>query len=106
MRSKVPSRDLSDLFEVRLEERRRVVTQAVAREIARLKGMRSKLAEVDAEVLLAAIECLGSYERAALWLTRPEELLAGAAPLDAAARRGGKEAVIRILWRLSQCAPS
>jgi uncharacterized protein (DUF2384 family) len=95
----VASNELSDLFEARLAARRSKVAAAISLEISRLDGERQKVMEADGEIVLAAIDCLGSYQRAAHWLTSPEPLLAGESPLDAAATPAGKERVFGLLWR-------
>jgi len=76
------------------------VTAAFDREVARRSSMRDRLAVVDAEVLLAAIDCLGSAERAANWLTGPELALEGEVPLDVAETDEGKGRVLGVLRRL------
>ena len=76
------------------------VTAAFDREVARRSSMRDRLAAVDAEVLLAAIDCLGSAERAANWLTSPELALEGGTPLDVAGTDEGKSRVLCVLRRL------
>jgi uncharacterized protein (DUF2384 family) len=76
------------------------VTAAFDREVARRSAMRDRLAGIDAEVLLAAVDCLGSAERAANWLTGPELALEGEVPLDVAETGEGKERVIHLLRRL------
>ncbi len=78
------------------------VTAAFDREIARRNAMRTKLAEVDAAVLLAAIDCFGSAEGAAFWLANPEAGLASEYPLDVAVSAEGKEKVLDLLWRLNR----
>jgi uncharacterized protein (DUF2384 family) len=100
MRGGTQSFENPGLMEARLHAKVREVIAAFDREAARRDEMRGKLAGVDAEVLLAAIDSLGSAERAALWLTSPEVVLQGAIPLDAAATAEGKERVMRLLCRL------
>ncbi len=89
-----------DLLALRLEKRRREAEASVDREIARLARARRRMADVDAEVLLAAVECFGSAEGAARWLTDPEILLGEAVPLEVVASPGGKERVLQLLSRL------
>jgi putative toxin-antitoxin system antitoxin component (TIGR02293 family) len=76
------------------------VTAAFDRAVARHSAMRDRLAGLDAEVLLAAIDCLGSAERAADWLTGPELALDGEVPLDVAGTDAGKDRVLHLLRRL------
>jgi len=95
-----PTDGLPELFQARLSERRRKVASAFDREIAVLDRRRRELMETDPEVLLAAIDCLGSYERSARWLTAPEALLGNQSPSGAAATPTGKERVLGLLWRL------
>jgi putative toxin-antitoxin system antitoxin component (TIGR02293 family) len=78
------------------------VTAAFDREASRRSAMRQKLTGVDAEVLLAAIDCFGSAEGTALWLTSPEVALANECPLDVATTEVGKEKVLQLLWRLNR----
>jgi uncharacterized protein (DUF2384 family) len=92
--------ECSDLILVRLNKKKSDVIQAFDREIARRNALRQKLIEIDAVLLLAAIDCFGSSEAAALWLTSPDVGLANENPLDVAATDEGKERVLRLLWRL------
>lgn len=103
MPDSVPSCDLSERFEARLAERRSKVASAIDREISLLDSRRRKLMGADAEVLLAAIDCLGSYERSARWLTSPEALLGNESPVDMAGSPEGKERVLGLLWRIDRC---
>jgi Protein of unknown function (DUF2384) len=91
---------LPELFQARLSERRTRLASSFDGEIALLDRRRRKLMETDPEVLLAAIDCLGSYERSARWLTAPEALLGNQSPADAAEAPTGKERVLGLLWRL------
>jgi putative toxin-antitoxin system antitoxin component (TIGR02293 family) len=77
------------------------VVQAFDRDLGRRNTLRNKLFCADAEVLLAAIDCFGSAEGAAFWLTSPEVGLGDEAPLDVAATAEGKERVLQLLWRLN-----
>lgn len=97
---------LPSRFMARLSDKRRQVRAVVDREIERLGRVRGLLQDADAEVLLAAIDCLGSPSGAALWLTGPEALLGGATPLEAAALPAGKERVIRILLERDAAVPA
>lgn len=81
------------------------MASAIDREISLLDNRRRKLMGADPEVLLAAIDCLGSYERSARWLTSPEALLDNESPVDASATPIGKERVLGLLWRLDGGAP-
>ncbi|MGA2015997.1 MAG: MbcA/ParS/Xre antitoxin family protein [Opitutaceae bacterium] len=99
----VPMIGLVQTFESPAPMRKRLrgkvddVTAAFDREVARRSAMRDRLAAVDAEVLLAAVDCLGSAERAANWLTSPELAFEGGIPLDVAQADGGKDRVLRLL---------
>ncbi len=62
--------------------------------------MRKGLFEVDTEVLLTAIDCFGSPESAARWLTNPAILFNEASPLVVAASEEGKEQVLRLLRKI------
>jgi hypothetical protein len=88
---------LPDLFRARVAKRRREVVAALDGEIERLGRMRERIAALDPEVLLAAIDSLGSPRESATWLVRPEERLSGRSPIDVAATAEGKERVIGLL---------
>jgi putative toxin-antitoxin system antitoxin component (TIGR02293 family) len=89
-----------DTLKARLQKRIHEVTDALDRDVARRCAMRKRIKRVDPEVLLAAVECLGSPEGAAHWLTNPEIGLENRNPLDVADTAAGKEKVLRLLWRL------
>jgi uncharacterized protein (DUF2384 family) len=91
---------LDTLFSIRISKKRRSLETVIDREILRLSQLRRLLEEADAEVVIAAIDYLGSPEKAALWLSRPESMLGGAVPLYVAASDDGKEAVIELLMGL------
>jgi uncharacterized protein (DUF2384 family) len=92
--------DLGGLFRVRLSSKRRKVEAALDREIQRLCHLRSSLERADAEVVLAAIDYLGSPEKAAHWLSSPEASLGNTIPLYLAASEEGKAKVIERLMGL------
>jgi uncharacterized protein (DUF2384 family) len=100
MRCADKTSDIAERLESRLANRRREVVLAVELEIARLVRMRKGLSEVDTEVLLAAIDSLGSAESAARWLTNPAILLNEASPLVVAATEEGKEQVLQLLRKI------
>jgi uncharacterized protein (DUF2384 family) len=77
------------------------VIRAFDRDLGRRNALRDKLFGVDPEVLLAAIDCFGSADTAALWLTSAEVGLANENPLEVAATAEGKERVLQLLWRLN-----
>ena len=62
--------------------------------------MREGLSKVDTEVLLTAIDCLGSAESAARWLTNPAILLNEASPLVVATTEEGKVQVLQLLRKI------
>jgi uncharacterized protein (DUF2384 family) len=70
------------------------------REIQRLCRLRGSLGRADAEVVLAAIDYLGSPEGAAHWLSSPNASLGNVTPLYAAASLEGKAEVITLLMGL------
>lgn len=76
------------------------VTGALDREIARRKALRRRLARADPRVLLQAIDCFGSADAGALWLTSYEVGLAGRIPLEVSEGAGGMGAVQGLLQRL------
>ena len=78
------------------------VVGAFDRDVARRCALRERLLGVDAEVLLAAMDCLGSPDGAAQWLTGPEIGLSGETPVDVAATAEGKERVLNFLLRLER----
>jgi uncharacterized protein (DUF2384 family) len=90
----------ADPFEGRVARRRGAVEAAMEREIGRLDRARERVRDVDPEVLVAAVDCLGSPERAALWLSSPQILLSEATPLDLSGTPEGRERVLRLLARL------
>lgn len=100
MLDRIQECEAPDLLGLRLARRRREAEAFIDREIARLGRARRRMDEVDADVLLAAIECFGSPEAAARWLASPEILLMDATPLDVAASAAGKEHVLGLLARL------
>jgi putative toxin-antitoxin system antitoxin component (TIGR02293 family) len=85
----------------RLRKKVDEVVRAFDRDLGRRNALREKLFGADPEVLLAAIDCFGSADGAAFWLTNPEVGLENEAPLDVAATAGGKERVLQLLWRLN-----
>lgn len=95
----IPTRQAPDLLRARLSKKIDELTAAFDREASRRHAMRDRLAQVDPEVLLAAIDCMGSAEKAAAWLTSPEYGLGNEYPLDAAGTAEGKERVLQLLWR-------
>jgi uncharacterized protein (DUF2384 family) len=97
---------LPDLFRARLARRRREVALALDGEIDRLGLLRDRIAALDPEVLLAAIDGFGSPRESATWLIRPEGRLSGLSPIDVAATAEGKEQVIGLLLGLVQGEPS
>jgi uncharacterized protein (DUF2384 family) len=102
MTDSVAPSDCTYLMRQRLDRKVDGVVAAFDRDFARRGAMRAKLRELDAEVLLAAIDCLGSAEKAALWLTSPEVGLSEENPIEVAATSDGKERVLRLLWRLGR----
>jgi uncharacterized protein (DUF2384 family) len=102
MLSDMQTGGISDLIQARIGRKIDEVTAAFDREAARRNAMREKLAGINAEILLAAIDCLGSVDGAAFWLSSPEAGLAGGCPLDVALSAEGKEKVMDPLWRLNR----
>jgi len=92
--------ELAELFEIRLARRRREVQGAIDIEIARLGLMKQELETIDAEVILAAIDCFASPKEAARWLTNPEAGFTNGTPIEIAATVGGKESVMSLLLGL------
>jgi len=92
--------ELSELFAIRLAKRRREVQVAIDGEIERLGLMKRELETVDAEVLLAAIDCFASTGEAARWLTNPEARFTNGTPIEIASTAGGKERVMSLLLGL------
>ena len=62
--------------------------------------MKRELETVDAEVLLAAIDCFASTGEAARWLTNPEARFTNGTPIEIASTAGGKERVMSLLLGL------
>ena len=86
------------------ERLRRKVNEVICafdRDMGRRNTLREKLFKLDPEVLLAAIDCFGSADGAAFWLTSPEVGLDNETPLEFAATAAGKERVLQLLWRLN-----
>lgn len=96
---------LLDLFRARLAKRRREVASALDGEIERLGRLRERIAALDPEVLLAAIDGFGSPRESAAWLVLPEGRLAGRSPIEVAATAEGKERVIGLLLGREQGEP-
>jgi len=97
--------ELSELFEIRLARRRRKVQGAIDSEITRLGLMKRELETIDAEVLLAAIDCFASPREAARWLTNPEARFTNGTPVEIATTPGGKERVMGFLLGLIDGTP-
>jgi len=93
---------LGKLFSIRISNKRRSLETELDHEILRLFQLRRLLEKADTEVVIAAIDYLGSPEKAALWLSRPEAELGNAVPLYVAASEDGKEAVIELLMGLDR----
>lgn len=88
------------LFGIRLLSKRLKVEAVLDREIQRLCRLRGSLERADAEVVLAAIDYLGSPEMASHWLSSPEAVLGNAIPLYVASSEEGKAEVIELLMGL------
>jgi Protein of unknown function (DUF2384) len=101
MNDSMQPRACTDLMRERLRNKVDDVIRAFDRDMGRRNALRDKLFGADPEVLLAAIDCFGSAEAAALWLTSPEVGLANENPLDVADSPDGKERVLQLLWRLN-----
>lgn len=59
-----------------------------------------ELQKLDAELLDIAVNCIGSVEGAASWLTRPALGLDGKIPIIFSATPNGRAAVIDLLRRI------
>lgn len=92
--------ELVRLFRVRLSSKRRAVEAVLDRKIQRLLRLRMSLERTDAEVVLAAIDHLGSPAKAAQWLSSPQKALENAIPLYKAASDEGNAEVINLLMSL------
>jgi uncharacterized protein (DUF2384 family) len=67
--------------------------------------MKRELETVDAEVLLAAIDCFASPGEAARWLTNPKARFANGTPIEISTTAEGKERVMGLLLRLVDGMP-
>lgn len=84
-----------------LGKQRQLVIDAVQREIDRRVALIEALRTADRRVIAAAVECIGSPEGAASWLTRPEYGLRGKVPLEVARTARGRARVLHLLKRLT-----
>ena len=101
MNDSMQPRACTDLLRERLRNRVDEVIRAFDRDMGRRNALRDKLFRADPEVMLAAIDCFGSADAAALWLTSPEVGLGNEHPLEVADTPEGKEKVLQLLWRLN-----